>query len=879
MSNFGEKTKIFLKNKCDYIIVGLILFVLFNILCLANSIFPYGTNTMVSGDSFYQIAQFSRHIFDVFEGKSTLMYSNAFVGGVEIFSTIEYMLLNPFYLIILPFGRVNTFNLLSISYFLMIIFDAFVAIWFARKHFKNINTFMRIVLAIMFCFCNYVFFTVWFTTWTIFPALALLLIDAFIGLVRDGKMLKFSLILAWTVINSFSVGLSSNIVFVCLFSLYIMFVVPKEKRKSVLPKFFLSYVVAILISVTVLFPSIYAMLQASRIGYNMSSLFSGSSAYTMSIRICGILFDSLLVVFAVLYLIFCDKKQRENKFFIFAFLLLLLPNIFSGVFKFINLGRSLGFPFRFTYINTAFNMLLTFKFFELKPLERLMAEKNNRLFLAISVALVSLMVAGLVISMIFVGRNLSDVIKTGGPTEQIIMWVMPMFVMAAVVISYLTFVGLRKILTRKTVAVLGSVVMISLSLFNAVLFVIGNDKNKTVNYNYAEEMLALTEEGSLVSSLHDENDFVVSKFENYLNGHNRTASYFSSVIYDNDNKSYLSIGANSTVCSLCVCSNALSESMFGVNYYISSMELDRPYLEYVSSNDNFYLYKNKFSTTGAFVFDDGFEFDENLSSYDNLQKMAESLGVSEKLFENLKIPSTDVEVPESYKGIVKYFKKYSYTAIEDCILYINADLSVIGDEFRSKIGEDIPSFFVKETGSVDMSDLTYLSAGENIDFYIYSCDDIEEEKDFTILNYDALSSVAKKLQERQVEVSYFKDGFKASVPSKMSGELVIFGSVNISGMNYMVDAKSVEPNGAIASFASFKVSGGEVIEGHYKFPMTAIWIVFAVAAVAIIVLIFILSKKFTFEKLYMPINVLFYGVNLIILSIFFGFGVVLSFFR
>ena len=238
MKTMATKIKDFFITKKDYCFILAIVFVLYNLILICNGCFPYGNKTVLMGDSIYQVGPFFEHFFNVFEGKSTLFYSNYVGGGVEIFSTLEYLLFNPFYLVVFLGGKNNVFYMFNIAVMLMFLFNALIFFWFSKKYFKNINILSRFALTILFVFSVYISTNFCLTTWLIFPSILLILIDKFLKLVNEGKITAFVCVLVWYVLNCFSVGVSSNIILIVLFSAYIFFTKSKEEQKPIFVRLF-----------------------------------------------------------------------------------------------------------------------------------------------------------------------------------------------------------------------------------------------------------------------------------------------------------------------------------------------------------------------------------------------------------------------------------------------------------------------------------------------------------------------------------------------------------------------------------------------------------------------------------------------------------------
>lgn len=862
----------------DYLFTFLIIFSLFNLFFLIHGLWPYGEGIIVQGDSIYQIGRLGVNIFDVFEGKSTLFYTNHIANGVEILSSIEYMLLSPFYLVALPLGREMFIYMLNISVLLMCLFNGLIFLHFIRKHFKNVGEVSRVMLSLMFCFGSYLCYAFPFITWLSFPGITILTIDGFLDLVKSKKILKFIVGTSWLVVTSFYLGVSANIVLVLLFSVYAIFVVDKGERGEVLVKLLFSYIISAVACLIILLPAIFGLTQTSRMNENLSTLFSSKdSSYGVYIRFCSMLLDALIFIFAVLYFVFADKKTKTKKFFIFAFLILLVPYIADSCLKILCFGSYVGLPFRLTFLNQALAFLLAAKFLNSEPLKRLQDCKNNRMFLLLASFLVGLLVICYTIMIALFGDALSYNLKCGIYTIELPIWAFALFLSIGIIVGFLIFLGLRRLLSRRTIATFISIIMFVSLGINISIFAC-NMGNSYRGHENALSVLNSSEPNSLFTTLHSEKEEIFMNLSNFITPNNRASSMFSSLINKKLCDSFISMGFTINTVAADANSNALSEALFGVQYYISSMDLDRPYLTKIKEQDQIYLYKNELATTGAVVLDP-IEFGDD--GFLNLEAIKNSLHIDGELFRDVEI---DGEYEELDKESAKYLtclKKCRYTATEDCILYSSGAIANVSSFITDSLfTRDQVVLACQYASDYPGNDVSFVHAGETVEFYVTSSrvkKDVIDGLKFRILNYNTLKQVTDELKKRQADIEFGRDGYRVSVPEGLSGTLTVF-ACDLDGMEYSLNGKSVDAQNLLAYWASFSVKGGENIVAKYHSPIETFWIVFALVGVAIIVILCLLCKKCKFKALQRPVKVAFLVLDGIILSVIYVFGLVLSIF-
>ena len=368
----------------------------------------------------------------------------------------------------------------------------------------------------------------------------------------------------------------------------------------------------------------------------------------------------------------------------------------------------------------------------------------------------------------------------------------------------------------------------------------------------------------------------------------RNNSYFSSLISKEVTVSQENLGYYTTsVAALSESSNLVADSLMGYKYYLSSKQINRPYLKLVDGKDNVYVYENTLSTTGAVFVDKNYSYDDKLNSFENLEKLKNTLNVSGKLFDEIEFNAELIEdFDKNYSASVI---KYSYTATANSVIYINQEMIDLENEtnkehkmYFEKRFNDEKYFVVGEFAKTDIyNDLLYLENGETVQFYICATDIKKEDLSkikFKVLNYDIAEQVCLKLQDSQAEITYLKDGYIVDVDNKQ-GRLVVFAP-NLKDMSYMVDNVEINADNEFGYFASFDVAeGSKQIVAKYSFSASKLWIIISIVCLVLVVLIAILYHKTKFKFLEKIMRMTFIVASLVILLIFGVFGIILTFFR
>lgn len=865
--NFFEKVKDFVRVKKEYFIMLGIYVGLFLIFMLLSGLFV-SNNSILFGDAYEQIGAFFDHIFNVLDGKSSIFYSNYFGKGMEIFSTIQYMFTNPFYIFVLIGGRANVYSMFTLSLFCMLALNGIVFLWFENKYFKNLSPFFKITFALLYIFSGYVNFSYAFTTWLIYPTLLLLVVDRFIEFTKTGKIGWFIVLFVWYVISCYSVGISTTIVLFVLFTIYILLMVKKEDRMEKLSSLFVVFLVTVIASVALIFPSVLAILGTGRSSFFKSLL---GTEYIKPMQKLGVVFsDMAILVLAVFYLFKCDKKDKLNKFLIISFIILLMPVLFDATMVFLCLSRYQGFYCRFYFLNEALVFFLALKLIDGNIVE-IKDGKSEPIYKMLFVLFVSLIV---VIALIldvcafgYIGANVKSPIsdKNQSTTLYSIFFVMILFVFA-----FVYFLNKFKLVSKKMVKLALPVLLIVTLSINFLNFASDGgtsdeDRKGVQNLIYSSGITG----GSF------KNVGLATKFQllNYINSSIRKSSAFSSLLTSSaiDSFGYLTYYTGST-CYDDVCGNLISDSLMGIKYYVASEELDRPYLELVKENNGYYLYKNTLSGSGAIALSPDFSFDKDADFYQNMEKLESYFGIEGTLFSDVEVNEIEITDEEKLLDDIGYCKKYEYTATEDGILYVSCLYSrLVGD---SEVIKDIPGFVVSAYRGNYIEEMAYLKAGETYTFYFKS--KTEKEVSYKFLNYETASKLCEKIVSSSLEYNYEKDGYSVSGNLENDSTIYVF-TPSLKGYTYELNGEKINNSLFFYGFDSFTASSGEVqLTAKYSYPYTKTWLLAFIVSAILIVGILLLYHFTKFKHIQKIIGYAMIAVLGIILLVFYAGGMVIS---
>lgn len=857
--DFYTKALDFISKKKEYFITFGILSAFYLFFLFINSVFS-GEKTVLISDSYAQVGVFFSHFFKFLRGEASLMYSNYFGKGIEIFSTLQYMHFNPFYLIVLLGGEGLIYEMFTVAIYLMLLFTAFVFIWFTNKYFKNIDLKLKILLALMYVISPYINYNYGFISWFIYPALTLILVDRFLNFVKTKKIASFIVTFVWYIVSCFSVGISTAIVLFVVFTAYLFVVVNKDERKACTKGLFVVFAATALISITLLFPSIIGVLESKRTGNFFDNLMTKGS-YDSS-KLTLIIADYCVLFIAIYYFIFCDKKDKINRFLIVAFAIVYMPMILDAIMKILCFSQYNSFYGRFYFLNEVAIFVPTLFAFDKKMLKTNDCKSDRFLQMIIEVFMF-----GIVLGLLVIGvanfKNMGLVIKNPKYVDSVAMKLYLCFAAVSVILFLTSYIfNVRKSISGKMVNISLIFIMICSLGFNCLTFT----SSASADINYKNKITAFLEDKNLDGNAKVTGFAIKSEILDGLSSIRQT-SVFSSLVSAKTLESFWSLGyTTSSVSYIDSSGSLLSDALNGIKYYLSADKLERPYLKEIdySKDAGYYLYESSLALDGVFLLDSDFEFDKS-SSIDNFNKLKDYYNISGDFFENVDVQIewydeneelVELEEGETVERGLYKKQKITYKATKPGILYANSYLIQEQDE------DGLDNFFLYRTDSSIYQDMAYLEAGDEISFIIrnYYNDTALENIGYRFLDY----SVAKEFCEKVIDVNasydYTKNGYEVTVNSDKACNMYVM-TPNILGMNYTLNGEKVEIQEVLGSMVCVSINAGEsTLVAKYSYPHAILWIL--VAAVSIII-VGILIALYHYKKLDFAENIIYYAMMVI----------------
>ncbi len=864
------KVKSFIKQKYVYFIIAG-LFVLFSVVADAiMGIFPFGPNTVATYDAWHQVCPLYNLIFDFFEGKSTLFYSTNVGGGINTFGVLTYYIVSPFSVFFLMFGRGGLYFAYGFVLLLKTITTAIVACFFIRKVFKNVNKVYQIVLSVLYATGGYFVFLHTWITWIDFMIYMPLLFLAYKNLIENEKILPFAIVMALLIFTCFGIGSFSFIILFVLFVAYSLICLDKEKQKRVLTNTVLGLIVAIGIALFLLVPSFLQYLGSSRTGGFFETLFTKPvfNEHT-SDKLATVVGDGLMLLFAIIYVVKCDKKDNKNKFLIFALVLLLIPVIVDEANVLLNMGSYNGYPFRLGFVYSFLIFYMASKLINDKWQVFDESTNSNKKHLIDFIIISAIYLVVLVLVFLVLGPILSQFLANQTASWGVLgcyLLVLALLIIPAglVLINAKTKGLSKKVLTIAMCVITGLQVFVNygFGVYGSVL-----------SYKTISSVSQMLKENNITTQNTLKDSAEILSRNAHLDVGTKSYSIFSSSTdnYLLDLKSPFSYVNNNTGVSS-YGGTIISDAIFGYDYVLSDKMETRPNLEFVDSfTENgltCYLYKNTLVLNGGLVVNDDFSYEANKDCIKFTNNFYNLLGgdgevikeyplfegdVVDIKYNNLKLTTLDEKyqfdiIDENKEGYITL----SYTATKDSIIYLFTNEKDVDKIYTLTQKQEVEGFrTVSYSLEACLNDLGYVKAGETISLDLRFVESVSFDKTgesslrFATLDYIGAKNVIEAVKNNtSLEVSTKKDGFTVSTTQTDNTKKLIFPHPYSENYVCTVNGKNVEiknNNG----FIEIDLNEGEnKIELTYKNKYTKLMLVCLVVGVVLVTCVLLVTKFF-----------------------------------
>ena len=869
-----NKIKNHFSTKKNYYIVAGSITALFLIIYACCGAFPFGTKTIAHYDMYHQIITFMNLIFDGLEGEvGSLVFSNKLAGGANIVGFLCYLIFSPFYIVLLMFGRDYVIYGINLVFILQIIAIAISFMWFVRKYF-NLSSVWQICISIAYSLSAYVLFNYTWFSWLFLVMLMPVLIHNFLQLVKYGKMTGFTITVVLMIFNCYGVGMCGQILLYILFSIFVFLMVDKDKRKIVMSKLLLCYVIALGVSLFMLGPNALQLSESSRVSSIAEGFLENDMFRNIPYGIAYLLIDVVLLSLNIVFVLMFNKKSKFSSFLLASLVLCTIPIILDGITLVLTLGSYYGYNMRMSYVLTFIMFLSAIVVIKNITKENFVAkdvkpEKYTKKFLIIllSVGYVFYFVCGIVFFI-----PLSTILANATVVPLSVLLILAM-VVAIIITIILTVINTKN--GRVTKKFLYSILLIVFGVqcvMNPVLFTNQGFKS-TTRIVYLDE-LSVDKNNARLKDFNGElgdNEHLLTGFSSF--------SCFASQVH----KNAVAIGKafgykNGTNVIDSFGGTVLSDAFFGYEYFVAEYEQNRPYLtlvdkKIIDKDNTTYIYKNSLYLPNAVVVSKDKELDITEDIFSSTQSLYEYLGGTGEIISKVSlydlIKDNSVELV-NYKldGALLKLDESMNTSVNGGQIKLTINPSdynkVVYTVFYKELfesGKDIlvglgQSDYLKEFRENMFSDVGYVSTGNSLVYDINFIEDLEADKIFVAqLDYDKVENLILNLQNQTVDFALTSNGFELKVNGSQD-QKVIVTNTNINGTQ-------VSRNGRNYELTDLELIEVELVDGEnhisstFKFPYVRTIILAGMVGVIILVA-GIVTNKYLLKKKKI-LNPLYYG--------------------
>ena len=304
----------------ESLIPAFVTFLIFSGVLFSKGIFPFGGNLIDYYDMGQTNAPLYYHIWDFLHGRSALFFDWYINCGQNLAmgSAIQWNI-SPFNLFFLLIPRELTYPSLSVFIGLHLFFMSFNMALFLRNVFPKLQRSMLFISAVSYGLCGYTLthYTIptYLDTAVFFPIFALSLMR----LLRGRGKLKYILMLGFMTALSYYLGFMHLIYVLLLSGVYITLIcTDKEKRRKRAADLAVGTVAGVLLSLSLLLPSVMQMTLSSRFNSNLSggvpetlmSILNSVGADEYYIKYFQLYALEFFIVLIIAGVIFCRKERR-----------------------------------------------------------------------------------------------------------------------------------------------------------------------------------------------------------------------------------------------------------------------------------------------------------------------------------------------------------------------------------------------------------------------------------------------------------------------------------------------------------------------------------------------------------------------------------------
>lgn len=663
-----------MKKFRDYFIVGGISTFILSVLFVYFGIYPFGNNTVLTGDLYTQVSALFYHLWDTIRGGGSLLVDYTSGAGESFFGIFAYYLVSPINLIVLLFKRNDIYLAISLVVALKIILSSITCLYSLKYIFKKDNL-MFVPLSLLYAFSGYTLVCYQITSWMDVVYMFPLIIVGLKKLIDEDKPIMYGIILFLTICFSFYLSYIMIIFIFLLAFIYIKNNVEKKDQKRAMLSIGIYTILPMLMSLFITYPALRQIFGSARTNIS-KNIFN---------NLLGCLFDKLnyfnisilLVVFTMLLIVERKNNKKFLKWYIPALLVLVIPYIVEPLNKVFHFMSYSFFPNRYGFI-LFYLLVVGGAYFFSANNKNIKNKLDEKLKIILGVVSVILLIGIYFIVFRFVYKDLEVAVYSIS---------MIYAKKAFIILSLLSIVifGVCFILNifreEKTYIVLMYIVIISNICFNAFLYIGLRDYQGMIKNSFGILEKVENKESSnyykLKTDIKNIDDFVVNEgiVSNY-----QALDHFTSLVSRNSLEFYKGLGYSSFWTMIFSSGGTLfSDSLVSNKYFLTDRDIDSSFYTLKSSDYGYNFYELNYDIGFGYLARNNFKLDKSDTfSYQN--KIYESITGNSDLFSVYDISNIkNIDTKNSAKCIIKSndnYIEYNVSIKEKSILYLDLALTM-----------------------------------------------------------------------------------------------------------------------------------------------------------------------------------------------------------
>lgn len=663
-----------MKKYKDYFIVGGISTFILSILFVYFGIYPFGNNTILTGDLYTQVSALFYHLWDTIRGGGSLLVDYTSGAGESFFGIFAYYLVSPINLIVLLFKRNDIYLAISLVVALKIILSSITCLYSLKYIFKKDNL-MFVPLSLLYAFSGYTLVCYQITSWMDVVYMFPLIVVGLKKLIDEDKPIMYGVTLFLTICFSFYLSYIMIIFIFLLAFIYIKNNVEKKDQKRAMLSIGIYTILPMLMSLFITYPALRQIFGSARTNIS-KNIFN---------NLLGCLFDKLnyfnisilLVVFTMLLIVEKKNNKKFLKWYIPALLVLVIPYIVEPLNKVFHFMSYSFFPNRYGFI-LFYLLVVGGAYFFSANNKNIKNKLDEKLKIILGVVSVILLIGIYFIVFRFVYKDLEVAVYSIS---------MIYAKKAFIILSLLSIVifGVCFILNifrkEKTYIVLMYIVIISNICFNAFLYIGLRDYQGMIKNSFGILEKVENKESSnyykLKTDIKNIDDFVVNEgiVSNY-----QSLDHFTSLVSRNSLEFYKGLGYSSFWTMIFSSGGTLfSDSLVSNKYFLTDRDIDSSFYTLKSSDYGYNFYELNYDIGFGYLARNNFKLDKSDTfSYQN--KIYESITGNSDLFSVYDISNIkNIDTKNSAKCIIKSndnYIEYNVSIKEKSILYLDLALTM-----------------------------------------------------------------------------------------------------------------------------------------------------------------------------------------------------------